>query len=75
MNSARDDSTLGLVLSGGGAYGAAHVGVLQELEARGIRPGIVAGTSSELPTVAPTCSSRSSGTCAIATFGSIVVNG
>lgn len=46
MNSARDDSKLGLVLSGGGAYGAAHVGVLQELEARGIRPGIVAGTSS-----------------------------
>ncbi|WP_127476145.1 patatin-like phospholipase family protein [Microbacterium sulfonylureivorans] len=41
-----DDPTLGLTLSGGGAYGAAHVGVLQELEARGIRPGIVAGTSS-----------------------------
>ena len=46
MDSARDDSTLGLTLSGGGAYGAAHVGVLQELEERGIRPGIVAGTSS-----------------------------
>jgi len=41
-----DDGTLGLALSGGGAYGAAHVGVLQELAARGIRPGIVAGTSS-----------------------------
>jgi NTE family protein len=41
-----DDSTLGLTLSGGGAYGAAHVGVLQELRERGIRPGIVAGTSS-----------------------------
>ena len=41
-----DDRTLGLALSGGGAYGAAHVGVLQELLARGIRPGIVAGTSS-----------------------------
>ncbi|HEX5730841.1 patatin-like phospholipase family protein [Microbacterium sp.] len=41
-----DDSTLGLTLSGGGAYGAAHVGVLQELGKRGIRPGIVAGTSS-----------------------------
>ncbi|MCC2030597.1 patatin-like phospholipase family protein [Microbacterium allomyrinae] len=41
-----DDSTLGLALSGGGAYGAAHVGVLQELRERGIRPGIVAGTSS-----------------------------
>ena len=39
-------SSLGLILSGGGAYGAAHVGVLRELRARGIRPGIVAGTSS-----------------------------
>jgi NTE family protein len=41
-----DDRTLGLALSGGGAYGAAHVGVLKELEARGIRPGAIAGTSS-----------------------------
>ena len=41
-----DDRTTGLVLSGGGAYGAAHVGVLRELAERGIRPGIVAGTSS-----------------------------
>ena len=41
-----DDRTLGLALSGGGAYGAAHVGVLQELRERGIRPGLVAGTSS-----------------------------
>jgi len=41
-----DSRTLGLALSGGGAYGAAHVGVLQELRERGIRPGIVAGTSS-----------------------------
>jgi NTE family protein len=41
-----DDDTLGLALSGGGAYGAAHVGVLRELHERGIRPGIVAGTSS-----------------------------
>ena len=40
------DPTLGLTLSGGGAYGAAHVGVLQELAARGIRPGIAVGTSS-----------------------------
>ena len=36
---------------------------------------IVAGTSSELRTVSATRSSRSSGTWAIATFGSIVVNG
>ena len=41
-----DDSTLGLALSGGGAFGAAHVGVLQELADRGVRPGIAAGTSS-----------------------------
>ncbi|WP_394552614.1 patatin-like phospholipase family protein [Agromyces sp. MMS24-JH15] len=41
-----DDTTLGLTLSGGAAFGAAHVGVLQELAARGIRPGITAGTSS-----------------------------
>ncbi|WP_395242603.1 patatin-like phospholipase family protein [Agromyces sp. MMS24-K17] len=41
-----DDITLGLTLSGGAAFGAAHVGVLQELAERGIRPGITAGTSS-----------------------------
>ncbi len=41
---AADDPGLGLVLSGGAAFGAAHVGALQVLEERGIRPGIVAGT-------------------------------
>ncbi|WP_243074169.1 patatin-like phospholipase family protein [Microbacterium sp. SS28] len=41
-----DDPTLGLTLGGGGAFGAAHVGVLQVLAERGIRPGIVTGTSS-----------------------------
>lgn len=41
-----DDPRLGVTLSGGGAFGAAHVGVLQVLEERGIRPGIVTGTSS-----------------------------
>ena len=41
-----DDPSLGITLSGGGAFGAAHVGVLQVLEERGIRPGIVTGTSS-----------------------------
>jgi NTE family protein len=46
IDSGGDDRALGLTLSGGGAYGAAHVGVLQELSERGIRPGIVAGTSS-----------------------------
>ncbi|MDR6971603.1 patatin-like phospholipase family protein [Leifsonia shinshuensis] len=41
-----DDRSLGLVLSGGGAFGAAHVGVLQVLAERGLHPGIVTGTSS-----------------------------
>jgi NTE family protein len=41
-----DDRSLGLALGGGGAFGAAHVGVLRVLEERGIRPGIVSGTSS-----------------------------
>jgi NTE family protein len=41
-----DDARLGITLSGGGAFGAAHVGVLQVLEERGLRPGIVTGTSS-----------------------------
>ncbi|MEL6264919.1 MAG: patatin-like phospholipase family protein [Pseudomonadota bacterium] len=36
---------IGLVLGGGGAAGVAHVGVIQALEARGIRPDVVAGTS------------------------------
>jgi NTE family protein len=41
-----DDASLGLALSGGGAFGAAHVGVIQVLAERGLRPGIVTGTSS-----------------------------
>lgn len=36
---------VGLVLSGGGAKGAAHVGVLRVLEKAGIRPDYIAGTS------------------------------
>lgn len=36
---------LGLALGGGGVLGAAHVGVLQVLHERNIRPTIVAGTS------------------------------
>jgi NTE family protein len=34
-----------LVLSGGGAMGIAHVGVIQELEKLGIRPDFIVGTS------------------------------
>lgn len=41
-----DDLALGLVLGGGGAFGAAHIGVLQVLAERGIHPGIAVGTSS-----------------------------
>jgi NTE family protein len=36
---------VGLVLSGGGARGIAHVGVLKALEERGVRPDCIAGTS------------------------------
>ncbi len=36
---------VGLVLSGGGARGLAHVGVIQVLEAQGIKPDIITGTS------------------------------
>jgi NTE family protein len=36
---------LGLALGGGAARGWAHIGVLRELEAHGIRPDIVVGTS------------------------------
>lgn len=36
---------LGLVLSGGGAKGMAHVGVLKAMEEAGLRPDYIAGTS------------------------------
>ena len=36
---------VGLALSGGGALGAAHIGVLQVLAEHGVRPHCVAGTS------------------------------
>ncbi|MFO7243655.1 MAG: patatin-like phospholipase family protein [Actinomycetes bacterium] len=45
MADLRTAPNLGLALGGGGALGAAHVGVLQVLHERGIRPTIVAGTS------------------------------
>ncbi|WP_291379522.1 patatin-like phospholipase family protein [Demequina sp.] len=41
----RYEPRLGIALGGGGALGAAHVGVLQELAKRGIHPSIVVGTS------------------------------
>ena len=36
---------LGMVLSGGGVKGAAHIGVLKALEEHNIRPTCVSGTS------------------------------
>jgi NTE family protein len=36
---------IGLVLSGGGARGFAHLGVLQALNEAGIFPDIISGTS------------------------------
>ncbi|MDN4474717.1 patatin-like phospholipase family protein [Demequina sp. SYSU T00192] len=36
---------LGLCLGGGGTLAGAHIGVLQVMHARGIRPGLVVGTS------------------------------
>lgn len=37
---------LGLALSGGGAKGIAHLGILKVLDEKGVRPSIIAGTSS-----------------------------
>ena len=36
---------LGLALGGGGARGAAHIGVIQTLHRAGVRPDVIAGTS------------------------------
>lgn len=36
---------LGLALSGGGAKGIAHLGIFQAMEERGLKPGIISGTS------------------------------
>jgi NTE family protein len=36
---------IGIALGSGGMHGFAHIGVIQELEAQGIRPKIVTGTS------------------------------
>jgi len=39
------ESRLGLVLSGGGVRGMAHIGLLQVLTAHGIEPALISGTS------------------------------
>lgn len=41
----KEKPKIGLVLSGGGAKGLAHIGVLKVLEEAGIRPDIITGTS------------------------------
>ena len=43
--SKNDRPKIGLVLSGGGAKGIAHVGVLKAMEEAGIRPDYITGTS------------------------------
>lgn len=41
----REKPEYGLVLSGGGARGLAHIGVIAALEKRGISPGVISGSS------------------------------
>jgi NTE family protein len=45
QNSGAERPKVGLILSGGGAKGLAHVGVLKVLEEAGIRPDYIGGTS------------------------------
>ncbi|MGW8205648.1 MAG: patatin-like phospholipase family protein [Hyphomicrobiaceae bacterium] len=44
-NGTASTGTIGLALGGGAARGWAHIGVLRALEAAGIKPDIIAGTS------------------------------
>ena len=41
----QDKPKIGLVLSGGGSKGIAHIGVLKVLESKGIKPDYIVGTS------------------------------
>jgi NTE family protein len=45
-NSLKADSQLGLCLAGGGGLGFLHLGLFKAMEELGIRPGVIAGTSS-----------------------------
>ncbi len=45
LRKSRPEIPLGLALGGGGARGLAHIGVLKVLEANGIRPNMIVGTS------------------------------
>jgi NTE family protein len=41
----RERPSLGLVLSGGGAHGIAHLGVIKVMEEAGLRPDYITGVS------------------------------
>jgi NTE family protein len=45
MKTHQGQPVVGLALGSGSARGWSHIGVIQELEAMGIRPQVVAGTS------------------------------
>jgi NTE family protein len=45
QNNNEEDAKIGLVLSGGGAKGLAHIGVLKVIDSLGIRVDYIAGTS------------------------------
>ena len=45
LGNAAPTESVALVLSGGGAHGIAHIGVLEVLDSLGIRPSLVVGTS------------------------------
>ena len=45
MSADKKQYNLGVALSGGGAKGLAHLGVLQAMEERGIYPDVISGTS------------------------------
>ncbi|GAB6008182.1 phospholipase [Bacteroidia bacterium] len=45
MNPEKNTYRLGIALSGGGAKGFAHLGVLQALNEMGLYPGVISGTS------------------------------
>lgn len=46
LNHQKDKTQFGLVLSGGGTRGMAHIGAIKAMEEYGIRPSYIAGTSS-----------------------------
>ena len=45
LTQSNKDVSVGLVLSGGGAKGLAHIGVLKAIEQAGVRIDYIAGTS------------------------------